>query len=112
MNAGNAFIKSRNVRAKNKLPKGQIQKHAHPVHTANELITKQTCAGMAQTLLKNLKRTKLTIIMIQETRVINQEHLHRTPQHLSSKILYTEKTTTSVVTFKICNSICNILPTK
>ena len=59
-NVGNAFVKSRNVRIKNKLPKDLMQKH-----TAKELTTQLTCAGIAQTGQTDLTDTKVKIITIQ-----------------------------------------------
>ena len=78
-NAENAFAKNKNYRVKNNLPKDQMQKHTHHVHTAEVLITHRTCAGMAQTRLTDLEDTKLKILIIQQTTVINQERLHKMP---------------------------------
>ena len=60
MKVENVFVKSRNAKVKN-----YIQKHTHPVDTANELTTQQTRAGRARTRLTDLKGTKLTIVLIQ-----------------------------------------------
>ena len=72
---------------KTKLPKNQMQKHTHLVHTAKWQTTQHTCAEMAQELLKDKKDTKLTTIKIQETKALNQECLQEMPRPLSSKTL-------------------------
>ena len=107
-NVRNAFVQNRSVRVKNKLPKDQMQKHTHTVDTAKELTTQQTCSRMVQTRLTDLKGTKLKTMIIQYTRVINQERLRKMPRSLSSKIPQTEKSTTPLATFNNCNPICII----
>ena len=63
--AEDAVVKNRKDKVENRQPKYQLQKHTLPVHTAKELITQQTCAGMTQTWLTDLKNTNLKIMTIQ-----------------------------------------------
>ena len=74
-----------NARIKNKLPRDQMKKHTHTAHTAKELTTQQTCAGMAQPRLRDLKSKNQKIILIQQMRVINLKRQHKMPRRLSSK---------------------------
>ena len=88
-NVGNALVKSMSFRVKKKLPKDQMQKHSHPVHTAEQLTTQKTWADadMAQTRLTDPKGTKLRILTTQQTTFINQERVYKMSQLLSSGIL-------------------------
>ena len=84
---GNAFVKSRNGRVKNKLPTNQKQKHTHLVPTDKELINHRKCSGAAQTRLTDLPDAKLKTLITQQTTVINQERQHKMPRHPFSRIL-------------------------
>ena len=69
-----------NVRVENKFPKDQMQKPTHPLQTANGLTTQQTCAGTAQARVIHPKVTKLKTQATQQTRVKNQERIHKMPK--------------------------------
>ena len=79
-NAENSFAKSIHNKVKSKQPRDQIQKHTHFVHTAKEVTTQQTSAGMAQMRPIDSKDTKLKILMTQQTTVLNQERLQKIPR--------------------------------
>ena len=53
-NAENEFAKNKNDEVRINLPKDQMQKHTNFVHTAKELTTQRTCAGMAHMRLTDL----------------------------------------------------------
>ena len=54
--------------------------HPHPVHNAQEVTTQQTCAAIARTQQLDPRGTKLEILMLQQTRVIYQERVHKCPE--------------------------------
>ena len=85
-NVGNAIAESRFNKVKDKLPKDQMQKLTHFVHTARELTTQHTFAGVAQTRLRDPRGARPKVLMIQWSKVGNQELSHKMFRHLSSKI--------------------------
>ena len=110
-NVRNGFVKSRNALVKNTLLNKQMGKHAHPFHKAKDLTTLQTKAGMAQMRLRELKCTKLKILMSQKKKIYNHERPQKKQQHPVLRSLHTGKTMTRLFTHKTRHSICIVRPT-
>ena len=88
-----------------------MQKNSLPAHTAIELTTQHSCAGMASMRLIDPKRTKLKNLAIPQTRFINPEFPLQVPQHPNLKILETIIATTTLFNHKTRHTIYSIWST-
>ena len=79
-NAENTLAERRIDQVLKKTTGRRTQKHSNFVHTGKELTTQNTCAGVAQMGVKNIKDTKLKFLLTQQTTVLNQEPLHKLPR--------------------------------
>ena len=99
INVENAFVRSKSVRVRNKLPKDQMQIQTHPVRTDKKLTPQQAWAETAQARITELKGTNPKIIINQQTTVINQERRHKMAKRIYPRTLQTEKSPTPLVTY-------------